>query len=431
VVVGNFKDALYCDGLVGVTGGNDPNAFISKIDNGGNCLWTKSIPCAGTSQSFALDIDSSGNIFLSVEASTFALIDTNLISPGGSIIKLDRSGNVLWIKQIINLHWSSPALRIRDIKIKDDRIYLTGDASNTQVNLDTIQLNANGELGFIIASLDLSANAIWAKMYAKPNSKGGNNLSIDEHGNIYTVGTMYSSAHFDQDSLINSVYPNGYIAKFDSLGNYKWAHNLVSPIHGASVTACHVSEDGSTYFTGWFRNSISLNNCLAFGNGNDTTSFIARLDSGGNCLGVTSFGNAIGMSIVTLQDRSPVIVGQFTQSTTVGGLTIQSLGSWDMFIGRLDILTDVTNLERRINKSLLIYANPSQGKCTITVPDELFNENNLTLNIFDHNGKLVQQKNLVMHNGSIKVNLDQEARGIYHVSLSNGEKTYNGKIVFE
>ena len=31
----------------------------------------------------------------------------------------------------------------------------------------------------------------------------------------------------------------------------------------------------------------------------------------------------------------------------------------------------------------------------------------------------------------IKLNLQQEAKGVYNVTLSNGKKTYNGKAVFE
>jgi hypothetical protein len=33
--------------------------------------------------------------------------------------------------------------------------------------------------------------------------------------------------------------------------------------------------------------------------------------------------------------------------------------------------------------------------------------------------------------GKIKVNLEQEAKGVYNVTLSNKKKSYNGTIVFE
>jgi hypothetical protein len=65
------------------------------------------------------------------------------------------------------------------------------------------------------------------------------------------------------------------------------------------------------------------------------------------------------------------------------------------------------------------------------VPDEFLHEKNLVLSIFDNTDKLIQQKTLEMNEGKIKVSLEAEAKGIYNVTLSNGKKSYGGKIVFE
>ena len=53
------------------------------------------------------------------------------------------------------------------------------------------------------------------------------------------------------------------------------------------------------------------------------------------------------------------------------------------------------------------------------------------LSIFDNTGKLIQQNNLNINDGTIKLSLEAEAKGIYNVSLSNGKSSYSGKIVFE
>lgn len=65
------------------------------------------------------------------------------------------------------------------------------------------------------------------------------------------------------------------------------------------------------------------------------------------------------------------------------------------------------------------------------MPDDFVNEKNLVLSIYDNKGKLIQQKTLEMNDGNIKLNLEQEAKGVYNVVLSNNKKSYNGKIVFE
>ena len=83
------------------------------------------------------------------------------------------------------------------------------------------------------------------------------------------------------------------------------------------------------------------------------------------------------------------------------------------------------------SNSLVIYANPNEGKCNITIPDEFKHEKNLTLSIYDNTGKLIQQGTVEMNEDKVRVNLEAEAKGIYNVTLSNGKKNYGGKIVFE
>ncbi|HKR06328.1 MAG TPA: T9SS type A sorting domain-containing protein, partial [Bacteroidia bacterium] len=78
-----------------------------------------------------------------------------------------------------------------------------------------------------------------------------------------------------------------------------------------------------------------------------------------------------------------------------------------------------------------IFPNPGDGMVEIKIPDDFKNEKNLTLCVFENTGKLIQQKKLQMNDGKIKLNLEAEAKGIYNVSLSNGKKSYSGKIVFE
>lgn len=84
------------------------------------------------------------------------------------------------------------------------------------------------------------------------------------------------------------------------------------------------------------------------------------------------------------------------------------------------------------NENILLFQpNPSFGKCIMTLPNDFVNKKNLTLSIYDNNGKLIQQKTIEMNDGKIILNLEAEAKGTYNVTLSNRQKSYNGKIVFQ
>ena len=80
---------------------------------------------------------------------------------------------------------------------------------------------------------------------------------------------------------------------------------------------------------------------------------------------------------------------------------------------------------------LVLYPNPSTGTCSITIPEEFLFESSLTLSIYDNSGKLLQQ--IPIENGaeSFNVQLEHRAAGVYPVVLSNGRKSYRGKIVFK
>jgi hypothetical protein len=44
---------------------------------------------------------------------------------------------------------------------------------------------------------------------------------------------------------------------------------------------------------------------------------------------------------------------------------------------------------------------------------------------------LIQQATVNMNEETIKVDIQQEAKGMYNATLSNGKKLYKGRIVFE
>ena len=125
------------------------------------------------------------------------------------------------------------------------------------------------------------------------------------------------------------------------------------------------------------------------------------------------------------------LIGSYGGTLYLPGDTLYSNGNNDIFIAKLDAITGIGGDERLAQSQLLIYANLYAGKCNITVPDDFVNETNLVLSIYDNAGKLIQQKTLEMNDGNIKLNLEQEAKGVYNVVLSNKKKSYNGKIVFE
>ena len=119
----------------------------------------------------------------------------------------------------------------------------------------------------------------------------------------------------------------------------------------------------------------------------------------------------------------------FNFITTIGQNNYYSHGSSDFIFAKCSAITGTGETKSTIQNQLLIYANPTIGKCNITIPDDFLNEKHLSLKVFDSQGKLVQQVPVEKAEGKIKLNFEAQAKGIYNALLSNGKKSYSGKIL--
>ncbi len=160
--------------------------------------------------------------------------------------------------------------------------------------------------------------------------------------------------------------------------------------------------------------------------------FAAKYDSSGECIGVKHVGNTDGWGIVADANNHCYIPGTFKDTAVFGSTQLINTTPLlnNLFWAKLDQILSVENTIGA-NNMLMIYANPNQGKCSITVPEEFNNEKKLVLSIYDNTGKVIQQGSLDMSEDKVRINISAEGKGIYNVTLTNGKKIFSGKIVFE
>lgn len=87
--------------------------------------------------------------------------------------------------------------------------------------------------------------------------------------------------------------------------------------------------------------------------------------------------------------------------------------------------------ELKYKNELKIFPNPTNRFLMIQLPSELKNSKDLSVKIYDFTGKFVKNPKIEIFDDKVKIDLNNEAKGIYNVVLSNGVKSYGGKIVFE
>ncbi len=439
--LGTFKGSIQMDSIY-LTGSSGfyKEIFIGKMDLNGQIIWAKSFGSLFDDGCFAMDVSNTGDIYLAPMLTVAGTIDSTPIPAGGSIIKLDQNGNVQWVKGVVNAS-SFPSIygtsmEIRCLKFYKNKIFISGGQANYTIIIDTITINTPSEAGIVQACFDQNANVQWARTQGKPTSGGGYKIETDEKGNLYTLGWYTSIAYYGTDSLYSTSGGNSYILKTDSIGNYLWVRELKSaainnyPNQGFSYSMS-VNRNGQTYITGLFRGLLTIGNYSASNAAQqDTDMFVARIDSDGTWKGLRTISRATGETVVTLSDGTPVVSGTFYGNNTVDGNNISSYGDKDIFVGRLDVFTNVENPTERHSNSLLIYANPNNGTFRFDVPKEFEHESKLTLIISDMTGKESDRMIVDMENLQ-EINLSHYASGNYIVRLSNGRRVYVGQMVVE
>lgn len=228
-------------------------------------------------------IDNDGNYYLPVLAYTnekFVLYRNNeqitdtIIPPNHTgtiaqyLLKLDSDFNPLWIKQIIE-DVSAPDIEIVGFDIydaavdSDNNIYFCGNTHFYDENIEQEQLPVILDLGNnqtletyghqsssgYLIKMNSDGDVLWTQQtkqfYEIPNSSGAvfESMVLDEENNsIYVEGYAqalvdwfpgYGTIFGDNDTIINnyeySSAIGGFIAKYDTDGNFNWV--VTPPTH--------------------------------------------------------------------------------------------------------------------------------------------------------------------------------------------------------
>jgi hypothetical protein len=221
---GNFIDTVDFDpglGTYNLVGEYFGDAFICKLDAGGNFQWAKPFYGNGNEDGFTIALDASGNVYTSGVLNATADFDPgvgtyNLSSAGignfdGYISKLNSSGDFVWAKQLGGAIGSS--LFISSIVLgADNNVYSIGNFSQT-VDFDpgtgTNNLTSSGPYDVFISKLDNNGNFISTLQFAGSGFAEGRSLVLDNVGNIFATGNFKATTDFDPLAGVFNLTSNG------------------------------------------------------------------------------------------------------------------------------------------------------------------------------------------------------------------------------
>lgn len=238
VVTGYFHVSLTMGAIVLGTPGTQSDLpvrlFVAKFSSAGLLQWVKSTP-GGLSEGFDVDADDTGNIYLTGIAEGHSTLGGSIqINPGdpfsGFIAKLDPNGEILSSKPI-NVEPTS----IR--RMPNNDLYITGSLVGSLV-FENYKIPREDEQAFVIKiNADESIGGLMVSD-GKPlgfTYKIGHNTTIDNAGNVYTIGNFYKRIVFGCDTLLS-----------DTNEMFVIKHSHLPPVYALEIDGPVPACDGGT-----------------------------------------------------------------------------------------------------------------------------------------------------------------------------------------
>lgn len=272
---------------------NQTDVFISKLDSLGNFVWARCIGGTGSDFSNSIAVDNAGNVYIT--GSYVGLVDfdsstgTYTVASNGStdifILKLDASGNFIWVKSFGGQYSDSGI----SIGIDPSGNVITAGYFNGLVDFDPgpnnhLLSSSSGYHATIILNLDTNGNFIWAV-----SSGGGESevtsMDIDLKGNIYATGNFKGTTNFGPFNLASGIFEDLFIIKINQAGSCVWAKKVGNSSKADFPGMIGVDGLGNVYYSGSFSQTVDFDpgigtyllTSVSAGN-----AFISKLDSVGN-----------------------------------------------------------------------------------------------------------------------------------------------------
>ncbi|MBL4586479.1 MAG: hypothetical protein JKX84_05430, partial [Flavobacteriales bacterium] len=188
--------------------------------------------------------------------------DSLMITSNGQrdifLTKLDQSGNLLWTKTF----GGSGSDIGNDLKFDyDGNLFMTGHFSNTVVfdaDQDSIGLTSTAQTDVFVLKMNGEGEQIWLKQLAGNQSDRGTSIAIDAFGNLVVTGIF--GDFLDVDPGPETMESDGSLSTFhvklDVHGNFIWG-NSIDGISGNVAPSVRVNAMGDVFATGAFKNMVN------------------------------------------------------------------------------------------------------------------------------------------------------------------------------
>ena len=296
--------------LINFQGGSNTigaDAFMSKFDTDGNCIWSTYYGGNQVDLGLSLAVDNTGFLYMAGRTNSLTGIstigsyqETKAGTNAGYdvyLVKFDTTGNLIWGTYF----GGSSADGLESVAITSDRfnnLYLAGNtqSANGIATANAFQTTRPGNQDGFIAKFNSSGNLSWATYFGTSLNEWINTITTDTIGNIIVAGQSQGTIGLSTSGAYQTIglgLTDGFIAKFDSTGTRLWSTYFGGPDNDRLFSICTDSTN-AIYIAGITNSTSDIITPTAHQTtiGSATDGMIAKFDGNGNLEWSTYFGGS-------------------------------------------------------------------------------------------------------------------------------------------
>ena len=257
-LAGSYSFGMTINGINYYSAG-DKDGYIIKLDPTGNVVWVKSFGSATPQEFNAIAINGNKIYIAGSYMGSFSAGSVNLpASNGGSsdamVIAFDTAGTALWAAA----GGGADQDYYYSVAASATAVYASGTVRGNTATFGTKTVTPSGAADDMLVTRMTSTGTFdLAKSFGSSSTDQATCIGYDSYGNIYIAGNFLGTVSFGGPATITSngtsTYSDGFLAKLNSAGYGLWACKQ----GGASddiTTGMEVGINGYIYLCGYYSN---------------------------------------------------------------------------------------------------------------------------------------------------------------------------------
>ncbi len=340
--------------ILSASGGTD--MFVLKLDTNGSLIWVRKIGGLSGEEANGIGVDDEGNVYTTGNYShtvdfdpgpgVFNLSTGSFMVSDLFVLKLNSDGDFEWVISIDGQirPQSNHALVLDEA----NNLYISGLFNETvdfDPGPDQFELPSIGGDNPFLLKLESDGQFQWVKRWYESHLFSQievRHFTVDESGNAYLTGQFDDTLDVDPgpDTHLLVGDLDLFVLKLDAAGDFAWAKAVGNEFDtwGNAIT---IDDNNYPYITGTFDGTVDFDPGPGTFNLSDASTFILKLDSGGDFAWATAFGDGAGGYLISVDMSYNIYTsGRFDDTVDFdpgpGVFELTSNGNIDVFVHKIN-----------------------------------------------------------------------------------------------